>query len=121
MSEQVIASVRAVPGAATGAEDHAEPAAAESSYDDNPRRGRLPSRQPLRAIVVCLAYVLLVASSLLVLSQLYRTSLAIFFTTGFAALLTVPVSVLAPSPCAASARRHDARPVLQRVSRAAEP
>ena len=121
MSEQVAASAGALPGAVGGAKVHSEPATAERTPADGPRRRRLPATQPLRAIVVCLAYLLLVAASFVVLSQLYRTPIAVFFSTGFAALLTVPLTVLAPSPYGRTAQPHDARPVLQRASRLTKP
>ena len=119
MSEQGAVPAEAGRAAADDARVHSDPATAEEAGHDGSRRRRLPSTQPLRAIVVCLAYFFVVAASLVILSQLYRFPIAIFVSTGLAALLTVPLAVLAPSPPGA-AQGHDARPVLQRASRTAK-
>ena len=85
--------------------------------DDRSNRRRSPTRQPVRALVACLGYVAVVLAAFGLLSQLARPAMAILFTTGVAALLTVPLAVLAPAPRARSAHSVDARPLLQRERR----
>ena len=86
-----------------------------SAADPSPGR-RLPTRQPLRAGVLCLVYVLVVATAFAVLSGMHRPGMALFFTVGVAALLSVPLAVLMPVPRGQAKHSDDARPVLQRGS-----
>ena len=78
---------------------------------------RLPVSQPQRALVVCLAYLGVVAAAFVVLSQLYRPAMAIFFSVALAMILTVPLAVLAPLPRGERSHPDSARPVLHRGSR----
>lgn len=75
-------------------------------------RRRLPTRQPVRALVVVLAYLLVAASGFLVLTGLYGM-LGLVLAGFLAAALTVPVAVLAPSP-RQRGDGDDPRPVLLR-------
>jgi drug/metabolite transporter (DMT)-like permease len=83
---------------------------------DMATRRPLLSRQPLRALVLCLAYAFVVAAAFVVLSEIYRPAMAIFFAVGLAALLSVPLAVLIPVPRHEVTQSQDARPVLQRGS-----
>ena len=74
---------------------------------------RLPTGQPARAAVVVLAYVLAVSAVSWALEALYGM-LGLIVAGLFAAVLTVPVAVLAPSPRASAAEELDERPILLR-------
>lgn len=79
-------------------------------------RDPLLSRQPLRALVLCLMYAVAVAVAFVILSGIVRTAMAVFFAVGVAALLSVPLAVLLPVPRHQATQANDARPVLQRGS-----
>lgn len=87
-----------------------------------PPRSRLPARQPARAAVVVLAYLLAVSAVTWPLQALYGT-LGLICAGFFAAASTVAVAVLAPRPRAAEQEAPDPRPVLLRnvPTRAARP
>ena len=84
-----------------------------TSSGSSPRFSRLPARQPLRAGVVVLAYLLAAGAVIGALSALYGT-LGLILAGLIAAVLTVPVAVLAPVPRAAETEDPDERPILQR-------
>ena len=114
MSEQAATSDG--PGAAGSTPVGDGPSADAGARADVPRR-RLPRTQPWRALVVCLAYVLVVLAALVLSTQLYRFSVALFITIGLAALLTVPLAVVAPLPRNETVQPDAARPVLHRARR----
>lgn len=78
-----------------------------------PRSRRLPERQPVRALVVVLAYLLVVVAVTVALEALYGV-FGLICAGLFAAAMTVPVAVLAPRPRAAEQDDPDQRPVLLR-------
>ena len=79
-----------------------------------PSRSRLPTRQPARAVVVVVAYLLAVAVVAWSLQALYGV-LGLICAGFFAAASTVAVAVLAPRPRSAEQEDHpDPRPVLLR-------
>ena len=75
----------------------------------------------MRALVVCVAYVVLSGAGAVLLSQLYRPGFAAVFAVALAAILTVPLAVLAPVPTGEPSPPDDPRPVLQRGARSARP
>lgn len=74
------------------------------------RRRRLPARQPARALLVVLLYLLAAGAGYAVLTGLYG-SLGLVLAVFLAAALTIPLAVLAPRPVARP-DDDDRRPVL---------
>ena len=91
----------------------AQPADSPDEHSARPA-SRLPTRQPARAAVVVLAYLLAVSAVTWLLQALYGT-LGLICAGLFAAALTVAVAVLAPRPRPVEREEHpDPRPVLLR-------
>lgn len=78
---------------------------------------RLPTTQPQRAVLACLLYLLVTSAGLVLFRQMFGGGMAVIFAIAFAALLTVPLALLAPVPRRAPLAPEDPRPVLLRGPR----